>query len=81
MAHTFVTHKNGVIVKTTLYGEVTSERLAKETREAQHRVEQLQPSRVAPERLARETRDVQRRRDVSEDWNDAWDGSYQSTGR
>lgn len=77
MAHTFVTQKNGVIVKTTLYGEVTPDRLQKETRLAEYRVEQLQPSRGVRQERER----VERRRETQDDWNAAWDGSYQSTGR
>lgn len=74
-AYTFTTTVGSVTVKTTLYGDVTSERLLHERRQARHRAEQLQPVAAKPERVLRP------RQRFDED-DPVWDKqSYQSTGR
>lgn len=76
MPLTFTTEKNGVEIRTTLYGPTTPERVERERREATHRCEQFQPvTRKAPVE-----RRVSRITDVLAD--EAWNNTpYQSTGR
>jgi hypothetical protein len=72
---TFTTTVGTTTIKTTLYGEVTPERLIKERARATHQAEQLNPVKITPTRTQRPRRDAH-----SEDA--VWDKqSYQSTGR
>lgn len=75
--YTFGTTIGSVTVTTTLYGDLTTERIVAERAAARHRAEQLQPVTVKTDRPVR----PMRVRD-DEDDDPVWDKqSYQSTGR
>lgn len=74
--YTFTTTIGNITITTTLYGDLTTERLVRERAAARHRAEQLQPMTVKPERPVRPMRMRE------EDDEFVWDKrSYQSTGR
>lgn len=60
--------KNGITVVTRLYGEVSQDRIAKETKELHNRVDQLQP--YVPSRKI-EFYDIPRVREEFDDMDDA----------
>ena len=71
---TFTTTVGNTTIKTTLYGEVTPERLSKERARVAHQAEQLNPAKITlprPQRPQHNTRE-----------DEVWDKQpYQSTGR
>lgn len=74
--YTFATTVGSVTVTTTLYGDLTSERLVRERAIARQRAEGLQTAPARIERISRQERVRER------DDDPVWDKqSYQSTGR
>ena len=89
-SYVFRSVKGSVTIVTKLYGEITPERIAKETAIGAHRADQLEP--VSRESLIqaemnrwlaedRKTRDELFLEDFEEDYDDVMSGSFQSTGR
>lgn len=77
--HILSSTQQGTKITVMLYGDVTAERLAKEQRELDHRLDQLNsarpPAKSAP---------VPNRKTMYQDdefFDDPFDGPFQSTGR